>query len=45
VELPKKEILMDDVSNLFNPENTKKLENVIKLSPKGNFDGLCKQVM
>jgi hypothetical protein len=45
VELPKKEILMDDISSLLILKIPKKLENVIKLSPKGNFDGLCKQVM
>jgi hypothetical protein len=43
--MSKKEILMDDISNLLILKIPKNSKNVIKLSPKGNFDGLCKQVM
>jgi len=40
MELPKKEILMAYVSDLFCSKNSKK---IIKITKKGNFDGLCKQ--
>jgi hypothetical protein len=45
VELPKKEILIAYVSNFLIPKIPENPKNVIKSSPKGKFDGLCKQVM